>query len=238
MPRVLKVFRAHLGFYDTAVAAPSRAAALKAWGSRQNLFREGVASETKDPRAVTAALAKPGVVLRPAGGDRRSLQRKSPDCPKSPTRRRSGRPQGRRQKRRRPGPRRGATRLACGWCLRRQSPSRRPGREPTAPQSRPRRRRSLNSNAKSSAPSRRSKSAKPRWMKRRSAGVPIFASAAKRPRRCCRTRARPTYRSSAGNDNETYLSCSNSEFSSAPNRMTICPSQIHIRKPTIVPSEP
>src|SRR5258705_4026133 len=64
MARPLKVFQAHLGFYDTAVAAPSKAAALKAWGSRQNLFREGVASETKDPQAVTAALAKPGVVLR------------------------------------------------------------------------------------------------------------------------------------------------------------------------------
>src|SRR5258707_1324226 len=70
MPRVLKVFQAHLGFYDTAVAAPSKAAALKAWGSRQNLFREGVASETKDPQAVTAALAKPGVVLRrPVGSN-------------------------------------------------------------------------------------------------------------------------------------------------------------------------
>ena len=70
MSRPLKVFQAHLGFYDTAVAAPSRAAALKAWGSRQNLFREGVASETKDPQAVTAALAKPGVVLRrPVGSN-------------------------------------------------------------------------------------------------------------------------------------------------------------------------
>jgi colicin import membrane protein len=70
MARHLKVFRAHLGFYDTAVAAPSRAAALKAWGSRQNLFREGVASETKDAQAVTAALAKPGVVLRrPVGSN-------------------------------------------------------------------------------------------------------------------------------------------------------------------------
>ena len=70
MPRILKVFQAHLGFYDTAVAAPSRAAALKAWGSRQNLFREGVASETKDAQAVTAALAKPGVVLRrPVGSN-------------------------------------------------------------------------------------------------------------------------------------------------------------------------
>ncbi|HYK80118.1 MAG TPA: hypothetical protein VEU95_10830, partial [Micropepsaceae bacterium] len=46
------------------------AAALKAWGSRQNLFREGVASETKDPQAVAAALAKPGVVLRrPVGSN-------------------------------------------------------------------------------------------------------------------------------------------------------------------------
>jgi colicin import membrane protein len=68
MPRPLKTFQAHLGFYDTVVAAPSRAAALKAWGSRQNLFRDGSASETKDAQAVTAALAKPGVVLRrPAG---------------------------------------------------------------------------------------------------------------------------------------------------------------------------
>src|SRR5689334_17462813 len=70
MPRPLKVFQAHLGFYDTVVAAPSRAAALKAWGSRQNLFRDGSASETKDVQAVTAALAKPGVVLRrPAGSN-------------------------------------------------------------------------------------------------------------------------------------------------------------------------
>ena len=70
MPRSLKTFQAHLGFYDTVVAAPSRSAALKAWGSRQNLFRDGSASETKDVQAVTAALAKPGVVLRrPAGSN-------------------------------------------------------------------------------------------------------------------------------------------------------------------------
>jgi hypothetical protein len=70
MPRPLKTFQAHLGFYDTVVAAPSQAGALKAWGSRQNLFRDGSASETKDAQAVTAALAKPGVVLRrPAGSN-------------------------------------------------------------------------------------------------------------------------------------------------------------------------
>jgi len=70
MARPLKTFQAHLGFYDTVVAAPSRAAALKAWGSRQNLFRDGSASETRDSQAVTAALARPGVVLRrPAGSN-------------------------------------------------------------------------------------------------------------------------------------------------------------------------
>ncbi len=83
MPRVLKVFQAHLGFYDTAVAAPSRAAALKAWGSRQNLFREGVASETKDAQAVTAALAKPGVVLRRPVGTNAPFS-ENPDLPSVP----------------------------------------------------------------------------------------------------------------------------------------------------------
>src|SRR5882724_3137517 len=83
MARHLKVFRAHLGFYDTAVAAPSRAAALKAWGSRQNLFREGVASETKDPQAVTAALAKPGVVLRRPVGSNAAFS-ENPGLPQIP----------------------------------------------------------------------------------------------------------------------------------------------------------
>ena len=83
MPRHLKVFQAHLGFYDTAVAAPSRAAALKAWGSRQNLFREGVASETKDAQAVTAALAKPGVVLRRPVGSNAPFS-ENPDLPQIP----------------------------------------------------------------------------------------------------------------------------------------------------------
>ena len=83
MARHLKVFRAHLGFYDTAVAAPSRAAALKAWGSRQNLFREGVAAETKDAQAVTAALAKPGVVMRRPVGSNAAFS-ENPGLPQIP----------------------------------------------------------------------------------------------------------------------------------------------------------
>lgn len=66
----LKVFAARQGFHDTVVAAASQAKALEAWGTRQNLFGEGLAGVTDDPAAVEAALARPGVVLRrPAGSD-------------------------------------------------------------------------------------------------------------------------------------------------------------------------
>lgn len=64
MPRPLKVFRVHLGFYDTIVAAPSQKAAIAAWGGAKNEFTKGFASVTNDPGAVKAALANPGVVLR------------------------------------------------------------------------------------------------------------------------------------------------------------------------------
>jgi len=36
--RKLKVFQAQFGFFDTVVAAPSRAAALRAWGARQKIY--------------------------------------------------------------------------------------------------------------------------------------------------------------------------------------------------------
>ncbi len=64
----LKVFITQSGFYDLAVAVPSQAAALGAWGIRQNLFAEGMAKVAVDKAVVAAALAKPGVVLkRPLG---------------------------------------------------------------------------------------------------------------------------------------------------------------------------
>ena len=66
--RGLKVFEARLGFYDTVVAAPSQAAALSAWGLRQNLFAEGQARVATDPAAVAAALAHPGTPLKRAAG--------------------------------------------------------------------------------------------------------------------------------------------------------------------------
>jgi len=64
----LKVFQAHMGFYDTVVAAPSQKAALQAWGAGAGEFAKGFAKVTTDPVAVENALAHPGRVLkRPFG---------------------------------------------------------------------------------------------------------------------------------------------------------------------------
>ncbi len=64
MPRKLKVYRTHLGFYDAIVAAPSQKAALEAWGAGPQQFSQGFASVTDDSAIVAAALEKPGVVLK------------------------------------------------------------------------------------------------------------------------------------------------------------------------------
>ena len=62
--RKLKVFVSQIGFYDTVVAAASQAAALRAWGTHQNLFAGGEARVIDDPQAVKAALECPEVPLR------------------------------------------------------------------------------------------------------------------------------------------------------------------------------
>ena len=66
----LKVFAARMGFFETVVAAPSRKAALEAWGTKQNLFAEGMAAPVDDPDTVAAAMAHPGVVLRRSLGSK------------------------------------------------------------------------------------------------------------------------------------------------------------------------
>ena len=63
MPR-LKVFCTTSGFHDHVVAAPSRPAALKAWGAKTDLFSMGVASQVTDPKIVKKALERPGEVIR------------------------------------------------------------------------------------------------------------------------------------------------------------------------------
>jgi colicin import membrane protein len=70
MARRLKSYRTSLGFFDLAIAAPSMKAAAEAWGSRTNLFQQGLAKETHDAAIVAATMAKPGVVLRrPVGSN-------------------------------------------------------------------------------------------------------------------------------------------------------------------------
>ena len=55
MPRKLKVFRTSAGFDDAYVAAPSRKAALAAWGADADLFARGVAEEVSDTTLTKAA---------------------------------------------------------------------------------------------------------------------------------------------------------------------------------------
>jgi len=71
MVRKLQVYQTSQGFYDLLVAAPSMKAALEAWGAGSNLFQQGDARLSEDQRAISAALKKPGTVLRrPIGTDK------------------------------------------------------------------------------------------------------------------------------------------------------------------------
>lgn len=60
----LKVFRWSDGFHAYSVAVSSRPKALSAWGSDQDLFATGLASEIKDGPDYDAALKAPGEVIR------------------------------------------------------------------------------------------------------------------------------------------------------------------------------
>src|SRR3569833_3579814 len=70
MPRrqKLKVFRTPIGFHDAYVAAPSRKAALAAWGSERDLFARGAAEQVDDPELMKEPLAHPGQVIRRSRG--------------------------------------------------------------------------------------------------------------------------------------------------------------------------
>lgn len=88
--RRLKVFGTQVGFYDVVVAVPSQAAALEAWGVRQNLFADGTARVAQDADAIKAALDNPGVPLRRAIGSTSAFAVEPdglpavPDAPASP----------------------------------------------------------------------------------------------------------------------------------------------------------
>lgn len=85
--RKLKVFAAQMGFYDSVVAAASQAAALRAWGTRQNLFASGQARVTENAQGIEAALASPETPLRRLIGTDHPFElnpKKLPDIPDAP----------------------------------------------------------------------------------------------------------------------------------------------------------
>ena len=82
--RKLKVFQAQFGFFDTVVAASSQSAALRAWGTHQNLFSSGEAKLTTDEAAVAAALEHPETPLRRAVGSTDPFQLEPASLPKVP----------------------------------------------------------------------------------------------------------------------------------------------------------
>jgi len=106
--RKLKVFQAPFGFYESVLAVPSKTAALKTWGSQQNLFAEGFAKPATDEHAIAAALAHPGVPLVRAVGSRDPFEVKAHSLPKPPREPKSAkRPTRERQTGKRPPPDRG-----------------------------------------------------------------------------------------------------------------------------------
>ena len=82
MPRKLKVYRMPIGFEDAYVAAPSRKAALAAWGAQHDQFARGLAEEVTDPKLAGEALARPGEVIRKSRGDLASQLRALAPWPK------------------------------------------------------------------------------------------------------------------------------------------------------------
>ncbi|KQS05186.1 hypothetical protein ASG11_05420 [Sphingomonas sp. Leaf357] len=81
----LKVFRTPIGFHDAYVAAPSRKAALEAWGSDRDLFGRGVAEQVTDEALMREPLAHPGTVIKLSRGTMAQQLAALPDDPPPPS---------------------------------------------------------------------------------------------------------------------------------------------------------
>ena len=88
MPK-LKVFCTTSGFHDSIVAAPSKPAALKAWGAKTDLFSMGAARLVTDPKIAKKALDRPGEVIRlkrSGGGEVVAAPKREPKASNPPSR--------------------------------------------------------------------------------------------------------------------------------------------------------
>ena len=103
MARKLKVFRTSAGFSDAYVAAPSRKAALAAWGADVDLFARGVAEEVTEPDLMVQPLGKPGDVFSVSRGDLaahlEALQDAGPQAKRAPRSKAEMRPVPKKEKR-------------------------------------------------------------------------------------------------------------------------------------------
>jgi hypothetical protein len=107
MPRKLKVFRTPIGFHDAYVAAPTKKAALEAWGTDANLFARGTAEEVTDAKLTAAPLERPGEVIRVSRGDLSAQLKALGPRKKSPAKGKAEvKPEPKRPARRKPPPRR------------------------------------------------------------------------------------------------------------------------------------
>ena len=70
----LKVFTTTNGLTQYLIATSSKAKALAAWGTKQDLFKEGLASETNEAALVEAALARPGEVVTRSAMDAAAME--------------------------------------------------------------------------------------------------------------------------------------------------------------------
>ena len=60
----LKVFRTPIGFHDAYIAAPTKKAAIEAWGTGKDVFTRGEAEIVTDPQLTKEPLARPGEVIK------------------------------------------------------------------------------------------------------------------------------------------------------------------------------
>ncbi|WP_269219045.1 hypothetical protein [Brevundimonas vesicularis] len=90
MAAKLKVFTWSDGFHAFTVATTSRAKALEAWGSKQDLFATGLASQLSGGPDFEAALASPGeVVERGLAIDVGKIGKAKPARPQGPSKARA-----------------------------------------------------------------------------------------------------------------------------------------------------
>ena len=92
MAAKLKVFTWSDGFHAFTVATSSRPKALEAWGSKQDLFASGLASQLSGGPDYEAALASPGeVVERGLAIDVGKIGKAKPAKPRGPSRAKAAR---------------------------------------------------------------------------------------------------------------------------------------------------